>query len=158
LKIKKRYYLKKKKQKKLIEKLADFSKLIGSKSRIEILETDVNDIILVDGDPLIMMMDDIPFPTLKGALELEFTSKFVVVDMGAVKFVAKGADVMCPGIVNADKNIKEGDLVIVVDELHEKPLATGRSLITGEEMIKRKEGKAIKTIHHIGDKIWNLEV
>ncbi len=156
MKIKKRYWLKKRKLKEIKEKLGDYSKLIPHEGKVEILETDLYDIVLIDGKPFIMMIDDKPFPTLKGALELEITKNYVVVDMGAVKFVAGGADVMCPGIVDADLGIGDGDLVIVVDEIHKKPLAIGRSLISGDEMIKRNKGKAIKTIHHIGDKIWSI--
>jgi PUA-domain protein len=158
LKIRKRYHLQKKKFKKVIEQLGDYSTLIQPKSKVEILETDLYDIILVDGKPLIVMIDDTPVPTLKGALEHEITSKYVVVDMGAVKFVAKGADIMSPGITDADPNVQEGDFVIIVDETHKKPLAIGKALISGEEMVENNEGKAIKTIHYIGDKLWNLSI
>lgn len=158
LKIRKRFYLKKKKLKEVKEELGDYSKIITPKSRVELLETDEGDIILVNGSPAIMMVEGTPFPTLKGALGTEITSKYVVVDMGAVKFVAKGANIMAPGITDADPDIKEGDLVIIVDENHRKPLATGRSLISGPEMVERSEGKAVKTIHYIGDKIWNLTI
>jgi len=158
LKIRKRYHLQKKKLKKVKEQLGEFSSLIKPKSKIEILETDLYDMILIDGKPLIMDIDNTYFPTIKGALELELTRSYVVVDMGAVKFVAKGADIMSPGITEADLNIRKGDLVIIVDETHKKPLAIGKSLISGQEMVKNTEGKAIKTIHYIGDKIWDLEV
>jgi len=156
LKLRKRYYLKKKKLKQLIEKLGAYHKLIPPKSKVEILEIDWHDIILINGKPNIMMLDNTPFPTLKGALEIEINKKYVIVDKGAVKFIANGADIMCPGIVDADIGIKKDDLVFVMDELHRKPLAIGRSLISGEEMIERNEGKAIKTIHYIGDQLWNL--
>ena len=158
MKIRKRYHLQKKKFKKVKEQLGDYSSLIQPKSKVEILETDLYDIILIDGKPLIMMIDDTAFLTLKGALEHEITSKYVVVDMGAVKFVAKGADIMSPGITDADSDIHEGEFVIIVDETHRKPLAIGKALICGEEMIENESGKAIKTIHYIGDKLWNLTV
>ncbi len=158
MKIRKRYHLQKKKLKKLINQLGDYSTLIQPKSKVEILETDLYEIILIDSEPLVMLIDDIYFPTLKGALELEIKSKYVVVDMGAVRFVAKGADIMSPGITEADSNINEGDFVIIIDENHKKPLATGKALISGEEMVENNEGKAIKTIHFIGDKIWNLSI
>ena len=158
LKIRKRFYLKKKKLKEVKEKLGDYSKIITPKSKVELLETDMNDILLVDGNPDIMMIDDMPFPTLKGALQTEITSKYVVVDMGAVKFVIKGANIMSPGITEADPTITEGELVIIVDETHRKPLATGRSLISGPEMVENHEGKAVKSLHYIGDEIWNLDI
>ena len=158
MKIKKRYYLQKKKLKKLINELGIYSTLINSKSKVEILESDPYDIILIDGQPLAMNIENTYFPTLKGALELDITEKYAVVDMGAVKFVAKGADIMSPGITEADSKVHEGDLVIIIEETHRKPLATGRALISGPEMVENQSGKAIKTIHYIGDKIWNLEM
>lgn len=158
LKIKKRYYLKKKKLREVQEKLGDYAEVIGAKSKVEIIETDLPDILLVDGEPLVMMLDGEPLPTVKGALKMDIKSSYVVVDMGAVKFVAKGADVMSPGIVDADPSIEEGDLVVIIEESHKKPLAVGRSLISGAEMVENREGKAVKSLHYIGDDIWNLEI
>ena len=131
--------------------------LIPSKAKIEMLEAEPYPIVLVDGQPQIMLVDDRPFPTLKAALTMEMKSKYVVVDMGAVRFMANGADVMSPGIVDADPDLVEGDVVVVVDETHRKPLAVGISLITGSEMVENDKGKAVKTIHFIGDPIWDLE-
>lgn len=125
---------------------------------MEIIKTKLPDLILVNNEPLVMFVDETPFPTLKGALKADIKSKYVVVDMGAVKFMAKGADVMSPGITEADPRIQEGDLVIIIDENHRKPLATGRSLISGAEMVESSKGKAVKTLHFIGDEIWNLEI
>jgi PUA domain protein len=158
LRIKKRYHLKKKKLKKIKEDLGVYADLLPPKSQVEMLETDVEDIILVDGEPVIMILEEKPYPALKGAMKRSLESYYVVVDMGAVKFVAKGADIMSPGIVEADPNIREGDVVVVVEEKHNKPLAIGKSLISGEEMVANQQGKAIKTIHFVGDKIWNLEI
>lgn len=158
MKIRKRYYLQKKKLKKVKKELGEYSTLISPKSKVEILESDLYDIILIDGRPLIMFIGETPFPTIKGALELEITEKYVVVDMGAVKFVAKGADIMNPGIVDADSGIHEGDFVIVIDETHKKPLAIGKALIPGQEMVEKNEGKAVMAIHYIGDKLWHLSI
>ena len=71
--------------------------------------------------------------------------------MGAVEFVYNGADIMAPGIVEADKNISEGDLVWVREVEHEKPLAVGKALTQGKEMIESEEGKVVKNLHHVGD-------
>lgn len=158
MRIKKRYHLKKKNLKKVKEKLGIYSDLLPADAQIEMLETDVENLILVDGEPLIMILDGEPYPALKGVLQRSLESYYVVVDMGAVKFVAKGADVMSPGIVEADPQIKEGDIVVIVEETHRKPLSIGRALISGEEMVENQQGKAVKTLHYVGDKIWNLEV
>ena len=76
--------------------------------------------------------------------------------MGAVGFVTNGADVMSPGIVDADPQIQPGDLIWIADETHNKPLGVGEALLTGEEMIANTKGKAIKNIHYIGDALWEI--
>jgi PUA domain protein len=63
---------------------------------------------------------------------------------------------MSPGIVEADPSITEGDLVIIIEQAHGKAIAIGRALITGKNM-KGGKGKAIKSIHYVGDEIWKLE-
>lgn len=158
MRIKKRYHLKKKDLKKVKEKLDIYADLIPDKAQVEMLQTDVEDLILVDGEPMIMILDGEPYPALKGALKRPLESHYVVVDVGAVSFVAKGADVMSPGILEADSQIMEGDIVVVVEETHKKPLSIGRALISGDEMVDNSQGKAIKTLHYVGDKIWNLEI
>ncbi|MCD6492629.1 MAG: pseudouridine synthase, partial [Archaeoglobaceae archaeon] len=77
----------------------------------------------------------------------------VVVDEGALKFIMNGADIMKPGIVYADENIKKGDFVYVAVEGKETPIAVGIALTNGKEMTDGK-GKAVKNIHHLKDKIW----
>ena len=94
LKIKKRYFLKKKKVKAIKEELGDYGSFINNKDTLEMLEAEDYDFILVNGEPYIIMINGKPYPTLKAALNIELDSKVVVVDMGAVRFVTKGADVM----------------------------------------------------------------
>ncbi|MDL5502961.1 MAG: RNA-binding protein, partial [Candidatus Methanoperedens sp.] len=80
----------------------------------------------------------------------------VLVDPGAVRFIINGADTMSPGIVQADPDIKVGDLVIIVEKAHGKAIGIGKALMAGKEMVGGK-GKAVKSIHYVGDEIWNLE-
>ncbi len=94
-------------------------------------------------------------PTLKLLLQKPFL-KQVVVDMGAVKFVSSGADVMRPGIVELDHAIKKDEIVVVVDQKHKKPLCIARALFNGEEIFKMKQGRVLKSVHWVGDAIWNL--
>lgn len=131
---------------------ADFFK----NKKMELVETDeINDLILVNGEPLLFLIKDKPFLTVKGALKVKPTKKKVVIDMGAVKHVSSGANVMCPGITSATSDIKKDDFVVIVDELHDKAIAVGKALISGDEMVAN-QGKAIKCIHYVGDKIWNF--
>jgi len=115
-------------------------------------------LILVDGKPLLFEIEGQLFPTVRGALEMELKKRIVTVDKGAIRFVSNGADIMAPGVVEADSEIKEGDLVIIVEETHRKPLAIGKALMKGPQMVEADSDKAIKSIIHVGDKLWNMEL
>lgn len=115
-------------------------------------------LILVDGKPLLFEIEGHIFPTVRGALEMGLQKRVVTVDKGAIRFVSNGADIMAPGVVEADPEIKEGDLVIIVEETHRKPLAIGKALMEGPQMIEASSGKAIKSVTHVGDKLWNMEL
>ena len=80
----------------------------------------------------------------------------IVIDMGAVPYVCKGADVMAPGVRAVKGEFKENDLLLVIDERHGKPLAIGVALFSSEEMKTVNHGKTVKNLHHVGDKLWNL--
>jgi predicted RNA-binding protein (TIGR00451 family) len=79
-----------------------------------------------------------------------------IVDMGAVPYVCKGANVMKPGIRRLDGEFKKGDFVFVVDERHGKPLAVGETLYDKGEAEKAVHGAVIRNVHFVGDKIWNF--
>lgn len=97
------------------------------------------------------------FLTVRGLLKHPASKAYVVVDMGAVPFVTKGADVMGPGIVDADPAIAPGDLVWIKDVKNGRPLAIGEALISGDQMRTRSPGKAINSIHHVADKLWKVD-
>ena len=156
LQVRKRHRLRQKKMEKLSERLY---KVFGADTfslndTVDSAETKNYDIIYVNNEVLAMIIDDEPFLTLKGILKYHPKNRWVTVDMGAVKFVYNGADVMAPGIVNADLTIEKDDLVWVRDERYLRPLAIGRALMSGIEMIESKKGKAIKTMHYVGDRLW----
>jgi len=64
---------------------------------------------------------------------------------------------MGPGIVAADLEIKEGDLVWIRDVKNFRPLAVGRALVPAEIMARKNKGKAVASIHHVGDKLWLVD-
>jgi len=124
---------------------------------LEKVTLDEFSLILVDGKPLLFEIEEHLFPTVRGALEMGLQKRLVVVDKGAIRFVSNGADIMAPGIIEADPEIREGDFVIIVEETHRKALAIGKALMEGKQMVDADSGKAIKSITHVGDKIWNFE-
>lgn len=77
----------------------------------------------------------------------------VVVDMGAIRFVCNGADVMAPGITEMG-DFAVGDLVVIRDVTHGKALAIGMANKSSAEIEESKKGKVIRNIHYVGDKLW----
>jgi PUA-domain protein len=114
-------------------------------------------LVFVNGEIDAFILQGRAFLTVRGLLKYPATKSFVTVDMGAIRFVINGADIMGPGIVEADVSLQPGDMVWVRDEKNKKPLAVGLALVTGSEMAAKKPGKAIKSILFVGDKLWKLE-
>ena len=158
--IKNRHNLKSKEIKIFRNELKNFygDNFIDKKSFVEIGELEGLNIIFVDYEPSFMLYKNKIFFTLHGLNKYKPKKKFVVIDMGAVKFVTNGADVMAPGIVDADRSISGNDPVWICDENHRKPLAVGIAIIDGEKMINKNKGKAVKIIHYVGDDIWNYSL
>ena len=127
--------------------------------RVERVETDSPfTLYLINRQPVIMKYEDWVFPTLKGALLHPFPERRITVDQGAIPFVINGADVMRPGITGVTQDVTAQEPVLVVDEIHNKPIAVGVALLGGSEILQATKGKMVKTIHYVGDQLWRLEV
>jgi PUA-domain protein len=154
-----RYSLKSKEAKQVLmqgsEKLkTNLETVFGSKANVEIVEADDAELLLLGGKPLLFRSNDTVLPTLL-ATELIAQLPKAVVDMGAVKFVCNGADIMSPGIVRYEGEFQKGDVIVVVDVTHGKPLAIGETFFDSEKAKATKKGAAIKNLHYVGDKVWN---
>ncbi len=143
---------------KLSSLLSDPSQLVRKKMAIEKVELGENKAIyLSQGEPIAAQVDNHIFPHLKKIIQgLTLTIPRVVVDRGAIKFIVNGADVMRPGIVEILGNPKEGQIVLVVEETKNSPLAIGITLFGKDEIVKKNKGKVIKTLHHLRDDFWNF--
>jgi len=96
------------------------------------------------GDDILPFLDDIPilekFP-------------YVTVDMGAIKFVCKGANVMRPGITKFS-DFESGEIVCVIEESQKKFLAVGKAKMSSKELDETNKGEVIKNMHYISDNFW----
>ena len=155
-----RYTLKAKESKQILtqasEKLKiNLESMFGTKDSLEIVEGEFGELLLIDGKPVLFKTADSVLPTLTSVEILAKLPK-VVVDMGAVRFVCNGADVMAPGIVRYEGSFVKGNVVVVVDVKHGKTLALGEILYSSEEVKNIKQGPVIKTKHYVSDKVWNF--
>ena len=93
----------------------------------------------------------LPFLADKDILSL-FPS--IKVDMGAIKHVCNGANIMRPGIVYFS-NFNANDIVVVKDEMHEQYIAVGVALIDSKDAISKDKGQIVKNMHYVSDPFWN---
>ena len=113
----------------------------------------LNDAQIITGGGLkILKIENDYLPFLSETTILE---KFpnVEVDMGAVKFMCKGANLMRPGIKKFTEFEKD-KLVCIVEETHHKFLAVGKSVVSSSELENMEKGEVIQNLHYISDKFW----
>ena len=151
-----RYFLSKKVTKKINSMFpsADISK----STKVEYVKDEDLEVIFMDSILSFFYADKKLFPALKFIHGKEDEFKKITVDMGAVKFVCSGADIMRPGITKIDENILKDDTVIIIDGKNKKAIAVGTALEDAETMNSAKQGKTIKNIHFVGDKVWNYSI
>jgi len=113
-----------------------------------------NEIIITGTDITAIMVGNDILPFLN---ETSILKKFpnVVVDMGAIQFVCKGANIMRPGIKEFS-DFKKGDIVCVIEESQKKILAVGIAEMSSDELKEAKKGEVIKNIHYISDNFWEI--
>jgi PUA domain protein len=134
----------------------NLTELLRAKPRIEMVKTELAELLLSEGKPVFIRVDSgevIPtllFDPLLSRLPA------VMVDMGAVPHICNGADVMAPGVVKVEGGFQKGNVVVVVDEKHEKPIAVGEALLNSDEVERAERGKVVKNLHYVGDKTWKL--
>lgn len=138
--------------------LEEASGLVGEVKASKVEEAEAEDgrtVYLLDDEVLFFRDGDSLVPTLRGPYVDRLPA--AVVDMGAVPFVCKGADVMAPGITEVRGEFEEGRLVVIRDIRHGKALAVGRALRPSKAIMASRKGRAIQNLHYVGDKLWNTK-
>jgi len=115
---------------------------------------DNNSQLMVGDGIIILKIDDdyLPFLNQNNILE-KFPN--VMVDMGAVKFMCNGANVMRPGIKKYTEFVKD-DIICVIEESQHKFLAVGKAITDSSELENISKGEIIKNLHYISDKYWEI--
>ncbi|MFW9848749.1 MAG: DUF1947 domain-containing protein [Candidatus Thorarchaeota archaeon] len=159
-KIKKRHLLKRKQQKAELEKIES---ALGTEIRVDVgtqLETGILDddtrVLIYQNEILFFERENRFFPTLHALLKDMISIPRIAVDMGAIRYVVNGADIMRPGITKIDDDVRKNAAVAIVDETHGKPLAVGIATMDSEEMRSATSGKVVLSVHHVNDRLWDF--
>ena len=134
------------------------NQIFPKKCNVEVILTEAGDTLYAINNELKLWKSVEGYlPVLTLLLNNKVDLKTVVVDMGAIRFVTNGADVMRPGITKIDPSIKKGDILQIVDETHNRALAVGKAMFNAKEMEAKSSGKVIKNLHTIKDSVWKFE-
>ena len=129
-----------------------------SAGKFEIGKTDNFDVLISIGNIIALIDNNLVHLAVRGLLMNSVERGWVQVDMGAVPYVCNGANTMSAGINDVSPEVVKGQHVWIREENHHKPLAIGVALMDAKEMLMSEKGKAIKSLHYIGDKIWNYGI
>ena len=121
---------------------------------LKVYEIDDETQLITDSEIKILKIKDEYLPFLSETTTLE-KFPYVQVDMGAVKFMCKGANLMRPGIKKFTEFSKD-DIVCIVEESQNKFLAVGKSLVNSSELDNMNKGEILKNLHYISDKAWEI--
>ena len=134
------------------------AQIFPKKARIELIQTDAGDTLYAVNNVLkLWKSKDGYIPVLTLLLNKQVDLKKIVVDKGAIRFVTNAADVMRPGITHIEPSIKKGNIVVIVDENHDRALAIGKAMFDAKEMEDKNSGKVVKNLHTIKDNVWEFQ-
>ncbi len=128
----------------------DFPKIKNLK--IHQIENDVQ--IITAKDLKFLKIGDVHLPFLSQNSLLE-RFPHVIVDMGAVEFMCKGANLMRPGIMSYSEFDKD-EIVCVKEESQNKFLAVGKAVVSSTELETMEKGKVIENMHYVSDQFWEI--
>ncbi|MFW9999118.1 MAG: DUF1947 domain-containing protein [Candidatus Hodarchaeota archaeon] len=164
MKIKQRHFIRKSELKPLKDEILKqydekfVEQIFPQKSNVELIQTEAGDTLYAINNVLkLFKSKDGYIPVLTLLLNNQVDLKTIVVDFGAIRYVANGADVMRPGITKIDPSILKGDIVAIIEETRNRALAVGKALFNAPEMELKSSGKVVKNLHTIQDSIWEFE-
>ena len=140
---------------KLLKTVSEKWKIDAPKVKnLKVYEID-NETQLITGEQIkILKIKDEHLPFLSEISLLE-KFPFVQVDMGAVKFMCKGANLMRP-VIKKFSEFSKNDIVCIVEESQNKFLAVGKSEIDSSELESMEKGEVLKNLHYVSAKAWEV--
>ena len=137
-------------------------KIVSEKWKIDIPKVKNLKVYEIDDEIQLITGEEIKILKIKNEYipflsEVSTLNKFpyVQVDMGAVKFMCNGANLMRPGI-KKNSEFSKDDIVCIVEESQGKFLAVGKSEIDSSELENMDKGEVLKNLHYISDKAWEI--
>jgi len=113
----------------------------------------------LDDKVVLFQYEDILFPCLTWLHTYPDIMRKVQVDRGAIPFVLKGADIMCPGLTSKGGNLPEeleaNTPVAIFCEGKEHAIAIGLLKMSTKDIKSINKGIAIQNLHYLRDALYD---
>ncbi|KAJ3365041.1 Eukaryotic translation initiation factor 2D, partial [Kappamyces sp. JEL0680] len=124
-------------------------------------------IFLVSGQPLFFVSYELGIvPSLYLLWKHPDLLPMILTNSHVVERLSNGADLMAPGVVctrdntvvcSASAGFEKGDIVAIAPiGPTPQPVCLGVALMSSREIAEAEHGRAIKTLHVVGDKLWEM--
>ncbi|GMH33918.1 hypothetical protein BSKO_01752 [Bryopsis sp. KO-2023] len=118
-------------------------------------------VAILNGTPLFFAERDGPwFPTLRLLHQYPEMMRKLRADLGAIKFVLSGANIMCPGLTSPGATIHDevdgGAPVAIYAEGKTHAMAIGLTKMSTGDMRKINKGIGVDNVHYLNDGLWKL--
>ena len=137
----------------LLSQYPELEPLISKETKVELIKPSKKLTIYMFGPLTFFECQGKLVPTLKTLNQHSINLPRICVDKGALIHVARGADLMVPGIIDVD-SFDENEIVVITSCKENFSVAVGLSLMSSEEIIEASKGRAVRNIHHLNDEIW----
>lgn len=102
------------------------------------------------------------FPTLRLLQQYPQMMPRLRADVGAIKFVLSGANIMCPGLTSPGATIHdevdENTPVAIYAEGREQAMAIGITKLSTQQIREVNKGVGVELMHHLNDGLWKMKV
>jgi PUA domain protein len=118
-------------------------------------------LVMVGGECLFYQQRDGPLmPTLRLVHKYPTMMPAVQVDKGAIKFVLKGANIMCPGLTSPGGHMDDAPKDAVVQiraEGKEHACAIGVMTMSTDDVRTVNKDIGVNNIHYLNDGLWKVK-
>eukprot|EP00929_Paragymnodinium_shiwhaense_P112144 TRINITY_DN80399_c0_g1_i1.p1 TRINITY_DN80399_c0_g1~~TRINITY_DN80399_c0_g1_i1.p1 ORF type:complete len:181 (+),score=43.82 TRINITY_DN80399_c0_g1_i1:96-638(+) len=118
-------------------------------------------LVVIDKMPCFWNHRDGPWlPTLRLLHKYPSMMPFMRVDKGAIKFVMRGAQIMCPGLTSKEGRMEDapnGACVQVIAEGCVHACAVGVLTMSTDDIKNLNKGVCIDMIHYLNDGLWQIK-
>lgn len=148
--------IKQKEAKQIIEEASKSGVEFGSGKfeLAEIMQQGGTRILVLDREPVLVITEAHEIVPFISAYGTRIQCPVIKVDERAVPHMVSGADVMIPGITSHEE-FKKGDAVVTLDP-EDHAIASGIALLGSSELRQAGKGRAIRSIHWLGDELCKM--